>query len=282
MDMTVEFKSAFASILCAAILATMSCETSFAVPTPSMTVVPLHSAGAKAVYPRLIRFPDAKVMSRVNAALAAKEKQARTEYADCLSDLKEASQKPDKDSYWVEVDVVYLSSRYLSIQTNTSENCGGPHPNFGELSPIAFDLSTGSELVWGKLFKPGFLPTESSDGTANSRPSILSKLYRKHYPWTVADTAKFKRQVAKGLVDESDNCREVVDGQDPFEFSDEVVLWLQSEKGLVVSPVMPHAVQACAEEVVLPVDEIAPYLKDLNLVSELRAIRKAEPQKAHK
>src|ERR1700733_7873562 len=164
-----------------------------------VAAAPMHSSGQTPIYPRLTKYPDAKIMAKVNAALAAQEKADRSARADCLSQLKDAGEKPDADSYSTEITITYLSLRFLSVNVVTGYDCGGPYPTSGAEAPMTFDLATGSAIDWSKLFKPGFLPPDTADGTAP--PSALTKLYRARY---------------RNGPDDAD-CRSAIADQDPFE-----------------------------------------------------------------
>ena len=206
----------------------------------AVLAVPMQASGVEPHWPRLTQFPDAAVMARVNAAIAAKEDQNHADYHECLSDLHNAGEKPDDDTWSVTVKVGYLSQRYFSLQVTSSNYCGGAYPNNGIETPVTFDLATGREVDWKTAFKPGFL----LEG--------LTKLYRAHYP-----------------RDAGPDCRKLTMTDDPFESADDAIFRLQSGKGLVVVPELAHATQACAEEVALPAAKLKPYLVDAQLLDEL-------------
>jgi hypothetical protein len=221
---------------------------------PTVTAAPMHSSGQTPVYPRLTNFPDAKVMAKVNALLAAQEKTDRSARADCLSQLKDAGGKPDADSYSTQITVSYLSRRYLSVNVVTSYDCGGPYPTNGAEMPMTFDLVTGSAIDWSKIFKPGFLPPDNADETAP--PSALTKLYRARY---------------RNGPDDAD-CRSAIADQDPF--AEAPAIRLDSKRGLIVEPDFPHAIAACADQLALSAADLAPYLKGSTLKSDLIAAEK--------
>ena len=205
---------------------------------------PLHTQGANPVYPRLTGLADPKVMAQVNALIAAQEKTDRASRADCLAQLKEAGQKPTKDSYSEAVTVTYLSGRLLSLSVVSSYDCGGPYPNNGIATPMTFDLASGRQIDWSQAFKPGFL--------SGAKGSVLTRLYRARYP-----------------KDQDADCRSAVNTDDPF--GEAPILWLDAKRGLVVEPDFPHVIAACAEAVALSAADLAPYLKDASLTADLQA-----------
>ena len=217
--------------------------------TPTVTAAPPHSAGQVPLYPRLDKFPDTRIMAKVNALLAAQEKTDRSARTDCLSQLKDAGEKPAADSYSTEIAVTYLSLHFMSVNVVTGYDCGGPYPTNGAEAPVTFDLDTGSAIDWSKTFKPGFLPRDNADEAAP--PSALTKLYRARYP--------------KG-PDDAD-CRGAIAEQDPF--ADPPAIWLDAKRGLVVEPSLPHAVAACADELVLQPADLALYLGNSTLKADL-------------
>ena len=229
---------------------------------PAIAAAPMHTVGAKAVYPRLTGFPDAKIMTRVNALLAAQEKTDRTAYADCLEQIKEQHQKPDKDTYSADIAVSYLSSRYLSVNVNSSYDCAGAYPNAGVETPMTFNLATGQLIDWNAMFKPGFLPSDSAADQASF--SVLTKLYRARYSRDKADA----------------DCRGVIVSDEPF--SSPPIVWLDAAKGLVVQPDFPHVTAACANPLSLSAADLAPYLKDAKLLADLKAVVKPPATRGHK
>ena len=133
-------------VLFAALAAAPLIAFAAAPPAPAVAAAPLHTSGAKASYPRLTKFPDAKIMAKVNALLATKEKEDRGAYTDCLAQLKEMKMKPDADSYNEDITVRYLSARLLSIEVVTSYYCAGAYPTNGAETPLSFDLSSGTAI----------------------------------------------------------------------------------------------------------------------------------------
>ena len=141
---------------------------------PTVAAAPLHGAGATPAYPRLTKFPDAKIMAKVNGLLATAEKDNKQGYADCLSQLKDMKMKPGKDTYSVDVTVRYLSAHALSVEVVSSYDCAGAYPTNGAEMPLSYDLSDGTQIDWTTMFKPGFLsPLSDAD---KAPPSALTKL----------------------------------------------------------------------------------------------------------
>lgn len=217
---------------------------------------PMHSSGAMAVYPRLKSFPDAAVMARVNAALAAREKQDRASLDDCLAQAKQASFPIRDGENRTDITVTYLSRRFFSINVTAGYNCGGPYPVSAQ-SPMTFDMTAGRIVDWKTMFTPGFWPPQGADGGVPG----LTKLYRARYH----------------PEDTDEDCRDAVMNQAPF--TSAPIVMLDAKKGLVVWPEFPHVIQACADPVTLTASDLAPYVKDQNLLADLRATVKSNPGK---
>lgn len=248
--------------VCGGLVAALSPAWAAGPAAPAVAAAPMHMSGVKAVYPRLTKFPDTKIMAHVNALLAAQEKTDRAAYADCVAQLKEQHRKPDKDTYWTDISVSYLSAHYLSVNVNSSYDCGTAYPNAGVETPMTFDLATGRMIDWNTMFKPGFLPSDGAGDRAP--PSALTKLYRARY-----STKK-----------DDEDCRNAIMSDDPF--ASPPIVWLDAGKGPVAQPDFPHAMTACANPVSLSAADLAPYLKDTRLLADLKAVVKPPAPRGHK
>jgi hypothetical protein len=209
-----------------------------------VAVSPHKSAGEIARYPRLTRFPDAQIQGRVNDLLAARDREERENHTWCETNLRENHQKMEKDSYFTAIEVTHISQRFLSIAITGEYYCGGAHPEHGPQEPLTIDLSQGKEVDWAKEFKPGFLGE-------NGR---LAAIYRKRYPRLRGNDPK-------------DDCLEDMREGPLSSFHASLV---SKDRGLTVEPELPYASQACAETLVFTADELAPYVRDPNLIAELR------------
>jgi hypothetical protein len=227
-----------------AVAATAALAAPASAPTP--TAAPMHSSGAKPAYPRLTRFPDAKIMAAVNALLAGKQKEARANYADCVKQVTDMKMTPDAQTWQEDVAVRYLSARYLSIEVVQSYYCAGAYPTNGAEAPITIDLKTGKEIDWSTMFKPGFL--------SGDKPGALAALYTVRY-----SNAK-----------EDAECLDAVKQTDPANAG--AAFWLDARKGLMFVPGYPHVIAACAVPMALSAKDLAPYAKDPTLVADLKAM----------
>ena len=184
-------------------------------------------------------------MAKVNAQLAAQEKEDRASRRDCRAE-------PDKGrprgTWATRTRVAYLSPRFLSVQAVSDYDCGGPYPNDGVTTPLTYDLTTGAAVDWPKLFKPGFI---TSVGDEEKAPP-LARLYGARYP--------------KGVIAD---CKDLMSAEGGFAAS--FTLWLDRKRGLMVKPDFNHAMQACAEEVALPPAALTRYIRDPAVLADLKA-----------
>jgi hypothetical protein len=224
-----------------------------AMAAPAIVVAPLASPAGRIDYPRVTRFANAAVRKRVNATLAAREAAVRSQRADCLAMVRKAGQTPTADSFRAKIAAHYVSGRYLSIEAHLSYFCATAYPTNDAAEPLTFDLSTGAEVDWSKLFKPGFLP--SSDAQPASG---LSKLYQAHYARARLDP------------DLDQPCKDAIEGSDPL--AGGVSLWLDAKRGgLVVMPSFPHVIEACAAPLIFTPAELAPDVADAGFLRDLKA-----------
>lgn len=216
-------------------------------PNVTVTVAPMHTKGADARYPRLVAFPEANIRAKINAYLAKAEAHDRREHAECVKDQRANNIPAEEAEFSVGIDVTYVTARYLSIHILRSDYCGGPYPNDDIPSAETLDLSTGSYVEWQSAFKPGFL-----NGRGGDSDGRLAALYRARY--------------AKLTETADPDCKNVIaDG--PIQF----VYWLDAKKGFVAIADLPHATQACAEEIAFSPAEIAPYVQDARFIADLNA-----------
>lgn len=213
----------------------LGCAPAFA--GSAVTVKPLHNPPGEIVYPRLIAGANAKPHRAVNRILADREKADRQQRLDCLAEVRQAGQAPDRDSFEETITASYVSARYLSVDVRQNYFCATAYPTEDAADPLTIDLANGKALDWQGLFKPNFLPRKGEAG-----PSALTHLYQMRY------ATSGEQQV----------CKNIVAGQDPF--AEGVSLWLDSAKGgLVAQPSFPHVIAACAKPIALGPKDLAPY-----------------------
>jgi hypothetical protein len=170
--------------------------------------------------PRLLRFPDPAVMSKVNQELSHEFDAHRLRAAECLFGNQQTSYS---GSYEEEYDVALLNRDVLSISGGTSTICGdSAYPN-NKSDSLIYDLHTAKRFDFyedaASVFTTATLPYQT-----------LEKLYYKYGGKTSQDCGEMKA-----------------------DFNQETVIYFTKE-GLAVNPSnsLPHVVQACAETVTIP------------------------------
>jgi hypothetical protein len=182
-------------------------------------------------FPRLTSFKDAAVLSSVNRQLDA----IAATFGCHLS-------RPQKGTgYKVRSQVEYADRDVFSIYASASYDCGGPYPTNDRNSSVTFDLRTGRLVRFESLFR----------NFATDKRAILETIFRKHIDRAAAAAAANRPN--DGACD-----------ADPTLFSvanleSSTFAFTFTSAGLKVQPEWPHAVEACAEAVVVPYGALARF-----------------------
>ncbi len=179
----------------------------------------------------------------INADLAARDA-AQVEFAG------RCNTEPPHSFYERFVTVTFVGPAYLSLLDSTGFYCpGAAHPNFG-VAPVTYDLATGDEVKWQAVFPTDLLAEDGHpwSGAVKATPAVVA-VYFAHA--TAMDA----------------ECREEI-ADDPVYFR----VWLDAaEAGLVLMPSsLPHAMQACADPVTLPLASLRAHNFDPGLLAALR------------
>jgi hypothetical protein len=170
--------------------------------------------------------------------------------ASVLKATKDCFDTSQPTSWERTVDVPMLGPRYISYTITDISSCGGPHPDVSKMS-IVYDLTTGKPVDWTTLLPnslTGKLALEpGADGTKMvtlSGPEIYALYLTGYRPVT---------GVAKKDAEDAD-CRDEIVSRGQQENVPRMMVWLDAKKdGLVVQlQGLVHAVQGCADEVIIP------------------------------
>lgn len=165
------------------------------------------------------------------------------------------------------VEPTMLGPRYLSYVIRDTSFCGGPYPPSGTMS-IVYDLETGTPVDWTRLLPPSMTGkvslAEGMDGTkmvALASPQLFS-LYLSGY-----DRASRIPGSDIGPEDIA-TCKEALqDTANP-----PMMAWLDAKSdGLAIQFDLPHAVQACALPVVIPLDVLRANGADAAMLDAIKA-----------
>jgi hypothetical protein len=156
------------------------------------------------------------------------------------------------------IKVTMTGPQFFSVVVNDSESCGGAYPDVSTLA-LVYDLSTGRPVDWKAAIGPRAALSVSADNTVdgtrtgNFASAPLQALYLKSLRTTIKDKAWWEQ------------CHEVFD--DPLSF----VAWPDAKThALVLEPTLVHAVQACAEDGSIGVDDLQKIGASMKLIEALR------------
>jgi hypothetical protein len=183
-------------------------------------------------FPRLTAYKDITTMNRVNAQI------------DELSKEFGCPAPHGKDDWYKVISrVEYAAKDILSIYASANYYCGGPYPTNDANMSLTFDLRTGKKVQFAELFK-------SYDV---NKDQILKIIFARQL-------ARTEKLLAAGRKsDESSNCEENSDLFTLEILRDSEYAYNFSEKGLVVQPQWPHVVEACAERVTVPYQQLMEF-----------------------
>jgi hypothetical protein len=215
-------------------------------------------------FPRIAE-PVDDAERKVNVALDQLDARARSAARDCKPNAK------GRGSWERMLSVPVSGPGFLSFYFADNVFCGGAHPNYSTAA-IVFDLRSGVAVDWTKILPPVLTGQiallETSDGSKITTLSSfrLHRLYLDSY-----------RPVSgKADVDAADDeCREAVangrNGKPP-----RMLVWLKDTQGLAIQFNLEHAMQACADEVVVPIAVLKTEGASADLVRALEAARPAQ------
>jgi hypothetical protein len=188
--------------------------------------------------PRLMQFPDAAVMSKVNDGLAKALDERRLWVADCYFQGQLFS-----DTYWEEQYRVALLNRdVLSIGGWASVACGGGAHPADMVATFIYDLHTGKAFDFAASPQTFF---RASEPPWDALRSLYVKYARRSD--TMSDCWPAPADEEEEAMIEFD-----VAGRMYFD-----------AKGLAIDPrdSVPHAIAACFTEVVIPYREIRKFVR---------------------
>ena len=181
-------------------------------------------------FPRLIAYKDVTVMNRVNAQVDEVSKEF-----GC------PAPRGKDDWYKVLSRVEYGAEDIFSIYASANYYCGGPYPTKDENMSLTFDLRTGKQIQFAELFG-------SYDA---NKDQILKVIFAKQL-------ARTEKLLAAGKKSD-ENCEENSDLFTLETLRHSEYAYNFSERGLAVQPRWPHVVEACAERVTVPYQQLKEF-----------------------
>lgn len=185
--------------------------------------------------------PTDEAEQRINTALRRLDGSARKAASACRAEGGPQS------SWTRSIASPMRGPRYVSFVIVDDAFCGGAHPNVGTMS-IVYDLTTGAPLDWTALLPASLTGTVAlatgMDGTkmVTLASKTLQTLYLKGY----------RRKADPKREGDDAECREAVT-ETGSSSPPAMMAWLDAKAGgLAVQFDLAHAVQACADTVVIP------------------------------
>lgn len=173
-------------------------------------------------------------LPNLNKVMQAWQRTQILEYYGCQTALASRidMKNPDLDFYQAMTPVVW-NDRVLVLRENYSAYCGGAHPNAGIAGYVTWDLLNDKPIEpweWIRSSKGEYGGYVAPEGLNRVIHAIAA---------------------AGGNVD--DECKQATDSNASY-------LIYPTRTGMVFSPVLPHVVQACADDIEVPYAKLRPYL----------------------
>jgi len=130
-----------------------------------------------------------------------------------------------------------ITRRWLVWVQSSATTCGGAHPDAGQTSTVV-DRQTGEIVTLWRWFTPSAAkreePGRDRDAVYEVQPPLLRAI--------LARTGRQEKE-----------CREAIEDQTFWDIA-------LTRRGFGFTPELPHVVQACADQIVLPYAAAAPFL----------------------
>jgi len=172
---------------------------------------------------------------RINRALERLDKQAQATLKDCRANADKPSDAEFSRSIWMTM----RGPAYLSFLVSDNLDCGGAHPDTGDMV-LVYDLGSGAPVNWQRLLPKAMVQGTNTDTTIDGTTVafVTSKTLQALYS---------KAEAATNPIDP--DCKDVL--SDP---ELKLNLWPDPKGGgLAIEPAdLIHAVQACADAIVVP------------------------------
>jgi hypothetical protein len=217
--------------------------------------------------PRVVPARD-EAERKINSAVARLDSSARKAAAAC--------RKEGRGRSWWErsISVSMRGPRFISYDITDNVFCGGAHPSVGTMA-IVYDLTTGAPVDWSALLPPSLTGKVALSMEMDGTRMVTLASERLHALYL----AQYRPRTGDPKVDASDDeCREAIaqagDGEAPA-----MTVWPDArEGGLAIRFELPHAVQACVDEVVIPLAALREEGANRVLVDSIEKAHAAWPK----
>lgn len=197
------------------------------------------------------------IAAKINAALNREDLRAVKAASECRASYREMQGKASPDAWTREVTVTMAGPHYLAYQVSDSYYCGGPYPNDGIRSAFVYDLDTGRPVDWLALFPTGAI-AQSASSASGATLGIVA----------------WRELSRRAAADAPEECRDVFGQDERTGFT----IGLDARSGeLTALPTdLPHAIQACAEEVRINTADLRRLGFSPRLIDALQAARQQQ------
>ena len=202
--------------------------------------------------PELTRFPDARVMARINSDL---DKDFTDTRLSAAADLAGGQYGSVKGGFYDEtVNTNAVPPDVLAVLIESSWYSGGAHPNEGSYT-LNYDLHTGKRFTLENSFRaPGGSTDEEDIATA------LARLYRRHYVKPPPTAAPEDCDIVFERNTSGDISRTEA-------FSPRNATLFMAKNGLLIIPLFQSRPDSgCAPAITVPYRELIPYVKKGSLL----------------
>lgn len=189
-------------------------------------------------YPQITNYADEVVMATVNQALT-----------DAFGQTSCGEDGAGRDFEWNVVTTVdYAQQDIFSVNASGNYFCGGAYPTNNYTQTLTFDMKTGETITFPQLF----------ESYETDQAQILETIYAAQI-----ELAKMSEGVA-----EEGSCSLVNTLDTLMNYTHDFRL-ATATKAVIVQPQYPHVIEACAEPVTVPVEQLLPFAPQNSLLYRL-------------
>ncbi|WP_174298945.1 hypothetical protein [Sphingomonas bacterium] len=176
---------------------------------------------------------DDPATRRINAGLRAQVPGAREDWRGCIISGLEAHGVDGELT--AALAPTLITRRWLGAALTQDDDCGGAHPNNAEM-PVTFDRATGAAVRLHDWLTDAAL--DRREASADLPPTVRPA---------------FRRLIVARAGDVEPECRDALLEENYWDIG-------LDRRGLTFRPELPHVVQACADDVLMPWPSLARFL----------------------
>jgi hypothetical protein len=195
-----------------------------------------------AAMPRIDR-PRDNAERKINVALARFDSTARKAAAEC--------QREGRGRSWWErhVAVPMKGPRFISYVITDNVFCGGAHPSVRTIA-IVYDLASGLPMDWTALLPSSLTGTVETSTEEDGNQTVTLTSRRLHALYV----EQYRPKTGNSEIDAADEDCRIAVGQARSAEVPPMMAWLDAkEGGLATRLELSHAMQACVDDVVVPI-----------------------------